>query len=122
MEDEILLKKQIKTARTMLFIGAAATAIAAILIVPQGLERWQILDLAVTAAQAVIYFLLGLWTRQKPYTAVLIGLGLCIVMILAAFLPNVPGIATHWAARIITLVILLLAVGDSKDAQRKMQH
>lgn len=119
MEDEILLKKQIKTARNMLFIAGSAMTIGAILVVPQVLEGYQISDLVITALQAIIYFLLGSMTKRKPYTAVRIGLGLGIVMILAAVIPHVP-VEGHWAARIIALAILLLASGDSKDAQRKM--
>lgn len=120
MEEDLLLKKQIATAKIILFISAAVTVIAAILVVPQGLGASQLLDIILTLAQAGIYFALGLRAKHKPYTAIRIGLGLCSAMILASTITNVPALAGHYATRIITFLLLLLAFGDSRDAQRKM--
>ncbi len=73
-EDTDLLRKQIGTARTVLLIVAVATLISAMLLLPNLPGSAVLENIILTGIISIIYFLLALYTKKKPYTAILAGL------------------------------------------------
>jgi CBS domain containing-hemolysin-like protein len=119
-ESADLLRKQIGTARTLLLIVAIATLVSAMLLLPS-LPRPAILEnIILTGMVSVFYFVLAFYTRRKPYTAIRIGLLLLLLAIILDIFWNPFGPFSRWQSKILTLLLLLLGIGDSKDAQRKM--
>ena len=120
-EDALLLRKQIATARILLLIVAIATLVSAMLLLPE-LPRHNILtNILLTSTVSAIYFMLAVWTRKKPYTAIRVGLLLLLVTILLDVFWNPFGPFSRWQSKTLTLFLLLLGIGDSRDAQKKMK-
>ena len=119
-EEADLLKKQIRTARTVLLIVAVATVVSALLLTPQLPGRNYLINILLDTAVACVYFFLALRTRSKPYTAILLGLLLLLLVILLDIFWNPFGPFSRWQTKTLTLLLLLLGLGDSKDAQRKL--
>ena len=120
-ESADLLRKQVATARILLLIVAIATAISALLLLPN-LPNPVVLDnIVLTGIISVIYFILAIWTKRKPYTAILAGLILLLVVILVDTLWNPWGPLSRWQTKLLSIFLLLLGIGDSKDAQRKIK-
>jgi hypothetical protein len=120
-EEADLLRKQVGTARTLLLIVAVATLISALLLLPQLPGRNTLTNILLTSTVSVIYFILALWTGKKPYTAILAGLLLLAFTILLDIFWNPFGPFARWQSKLLTIFLLLLGTGDSKDAQRKMK-
>jgi hypothetical protein len=120
-EEADLLRKQIGTARTLLLIVAVATVVSAMLLLPQLPNRTILTDILLTLAISVIYFVLAIWTKRKPYTAILAGLLLLLVVILLDVIWNPLGPFNRWQTKLLTIFLLLLGIGDSRDAQRKIK-
>jgi hypothetical protein len=119
-ESADLLRKQVATARTVLLVVAVATLVSAMLLLPALPGRTILENIILTGMISVIYFLLALWTKKKPYTAILTGLLLLLLTIVIDILWNPLGPFSRWLSKTLTLFLLLLAIGDSKDAQRKI--
>lgn len=120
-EDADLLRKQIGTARTLLLIVAVATLISAMLLLPNLPNPAILENIIFTGMIAAIYFVLALYTKRKPYTAIRIGLLLLLLGIILDIFWNPFGPLSRWQSKTLTLLLLLLGIGDSKDAQRKMR-
>ena len=119
-ESADLLRKQVATARIVLLVVAVATLVSAMLLLPALPGRTILENIILTGMISVIYFLLALWTKKKPYTAILTGLLLLLLTIVIDILWNPFGPFSRWQSKTLTLFLLLLAIGDSKDAQRKI--
>jgi hypothetical protein len=120
-ESADLLRKQIATARILLLIVAIATLISAGLLLPSLPGAGVLENIVVTGIFSIIYFLLALWTKRKPYTAILAGLALLLLAILLDIFWNPLGPYSRWQSKLLTLFLLVLGIGDSKDAQYKMK-
>ena len=119
-ESADLLRKQIGTARTLLLIVAIATVISAMLLLPNLPSSAILQNIILTGVISVIYFILALYTKRKPYTAIRVGLLLLLLVIVLDIFWNPFGPLSRWQSKTLTLLLLLLGIGDSKDAQRKM--
>jgi hypothetical protein len=120
-EEADLLRKQIGTARTLLLIVAVATLISALLLLPSLPNASVLENIILTGMISVIYFILAIWTKRKPYTAILAGLLLLLIAILLDIFWNPFGPLSRWQSKLLTIFLLVLGIGDSKDAQRKMR-
>ncbi|HEY4110564.1 hypothetical protein [Puia sp.] len=118
--DTDLLRKQLKTVRIFLFIMAAVSFASAIIFVPDPYWRETPVGMPLTLLVALIYFLLALWARKKPYTAILIGLALILIIPVSLVLLHLAAFV-HWPSKIIGIILLGLGVGDARDAQKKLR-
>lgn len=116
-----LLRKQIATARTLLLIIAIVTLLSASLLLPQLPGNKFLINILLTSTISVIYFLLAAYTKKKPYTAILLGLYLLGLSVMLDIVWNPFGPFNRWQTKTLTLLLLLLGIPDSKDAQRKMR-
>jgi len=119
-ESADLLRKQIGSACTFLLIVAVATLISAMLLLPALPSHTILENIILTAVISVIYFILAIYTKKKPYTAILAGLLLLLLTIVIDILWNPFGPFSRWQSKTLSLLVLLLAIGDSRDAQQKM--
>ncbi|HXB32405.1 MAG TPA: hypothetical protein VNV35_03245 [Puia sp.] len=120
-EEADLLRKQIATARILLLIVAIATLISAVLLLPSLPGPAVLENIILTGMISIIYFLLALYTKKRPYTAILVGLTLLLLVILVDAFWNPWGSLSRWQTKLLTIFLLVLGIGDSKDAQRKMK-
>ena len=120
MEDADLLRQQIKTARIMLFIIAAGSLASALIFIPDPEWTQNPAGLWSTLLVAAAYFLLGLWAKKKPFTAIVVGLLLVLAIPLLLFAFGSPGYV-HWPTRLLSLLLLGLGFADGRDAQNKMK-
>jgi hypothetical protein len=120
-EEADLLRKQIATARILLLIVAVATLLSALLLLPTLPYPNTLLNILITSAVSAVYFLLAIWTKKKPYTAIRIGLLLLLLVVLFDIFLNPFGPYSRWQSKTLTILLLFLGIGDSKDAQRKMR-
>src|SRR5580700_8269553 len=81
-EEADLLRKQIATARILLLIVAIATLISAVLLLPSLPGPAVLENIILTGMISIIYFLLALYTKKRPYTAILAGLTLLLLVII----------------------------------------
>jgi hypothetical protein len=120
-ESADLLRKQIATARILLLIVAVATLISALLLLP-GLPGAAVLEnILLTGLVSIVYFVLAFYTKKRPYTAIVAGLLLFLLVILLDIFWNPFGPLNRWQSKLLTIFLLVLGIGDSKDAQRKMK-
>lgn len=120
-EEADLLNKQIRTARTVLLIIAVATLVSALLLIPQLAGAHYLENVLITAAVSVVYFILAVQTKKKPYTAIRLGLLVLLLVILLDIFWNPFGPYSRWQTKALTFLLLLLGIGDAKDAQRKLK-
>jgi hypothetical protein len=120
-EEADLLRKQIATARILLLIVAVATLISALLLLPSLPGRAVLENILLTGMISVIYFLLALYTKKRPYTAIVAGLLLLLLVIVLDIFWNPFGALSRWQSKLLSIFLLVLGIGDSKDAQRKMR-
>jgi hypothetical protein len=120
-ESADLLRKQIATARILLLIVAVATLISAGLLLPSLGSPAVLENIVLTGIFSIVYFLLAFWTKRKPYTAILAGLALLLLAILLDIFWNPLGPYSRWQSKLLTIFLLVLGIGDSKDAQRKLK-
>jgi hypothetical protein len=120
-ESADLLRKQIATARILLLIVAVATLISALLLLP-GLPGASVMEnILLTGMISIIYFLLAIYTKKRPYMAIVAGLLLLLLAIIFDIFWNPFGPLSRWQSKLLSLFLLVLGIGDSKDGQRKMK-
>jgi len=120
-ESADLLRKQIATARILLLIVAIATLISAMLLLPSLPSPAVLENIILTGMISIIYFLLALYTKKRPYTAIVAGLFLLLLCMVLDIFWNPFGAFSRWQTKLLTIFLLVLGIGDSKDAQRKMR-
>ena len=105
----------IKKARTALFVTAALVFVSEL--VAAGASGIGITPLLIGIAlfEAGIFVALALWTKTKPYSAIIVGLILFILMWVAAiFLNGGKGIYSGIIVKIVVIVYLAKALKDAK--------
>ncbi|HLI92946.1 MAG TPA: hypothetical protein VKU83_05035 [Puia sp.] len=119
-DDARLLRKQIGSTRTFLYIAAALNFISALLLTPNLPSPATVVNITVTCLIGGLYILLAFRAGKKPYTAIRLGLLLLVLVVLADILVSPIGPFNRWQSKLLTLVMLLMGLADSRDAQRKM--
>jgi len=119
-EEEFSLEgydKNIRQARNILFFLAALQMLLAIylLYTSQGNAGW--VSFAITTIVAVIFFLLGFWTKVKPYTAIISGLVTYILLWIGDSIFDPTYIYKGILVKIFIIIYLIKGLKDAKEAQ-----
>jgi hypothetical protein len=119
-EEEFPLEgydKNIRQARNILFFLAALQMLLAIylLYTSQGNAGW--VSFAITTIVAVIFFLLGFWTKVKPYTAIISGLVTYILLWIGDSIFDPTYIYKGILVKIFIIIYLIKGLKDAKEAQ-----
>jgi Flp pilus assembly protein TadB len=105
----------IKKARNALFITAALLLVGEIISMSQSGLEWTPLAIAIVAIEVGIFIALGLWTKTKPYTAIIVGLIVFIgLWIWALSIIGFDQIARGILMRIIIISVLISALKPAK--------
>lgn len=108
----------IKKARTALFVTAALVLVGELISISAAGVGFPPLVIAVIAVEVGIFVALAFWTKTKPYSAIIIGIIVFILMwILAIMVNGGKGIYSGVVVKIIILVILFKALKDAKAWQ-----
>ncbi len=119
-EEEFSLEgydKNIRQARNILFFLAALQMLLAIylLYTSQGNAGW--VSFAITTIVAVIFFLLGFWTKVKPHTAIISGLVTYILLWIGDSIFDPTYIYKGILVKIFIIIYLIKGLKDAKEAQ-----
>jgi len=120
IEEEFPLEgydKNIRQARNILFFLAALQMLLAIylLYTSQGNAGW--VSFAITTIVAVIFFLLGFWTKVKPHTAIISGLVTYILLWIGDSIFDPTYIYKGILVKIFIIIYLIKGLKDAKEAQ-----
>src|SRR6188768_488373 len=109
--------KPVKKARNILFAIAALQLIGIYFAFDQyGLAR--IITIGLSVGIALVFFLLALWTKRKPYDAIITGLILYAVLIAVSAIVDPSTIIQGLIMKIAIFALLISALSNAKDVQR----
>lgn len=119
-EEEFSLEgydKNIRQARNILFFLAALQMLLAmyLLYTSQGNAGW--ISFAITTIVAVTFLLLGFWTKTKPYTAIISGLIIYILLWIGDAIFDPTYIYRGILVKIFIILYLIKGLKDAKEAQ-----
>ena len=107
----------VKKARNILFAIAAIQLIGIYFASEQyGMERT--ITLALSIGLALIFFFLGLWTKRKPYDAIITGIIVYSILIIGNAMLEPATILQGLIFKIVIFVLLITALSNAKEVQR----
>ncbi len=115
--------KSIRQARNALFIVAAVQMIMAIylaIVTADGVEST--MEFVILAGVSVVFFLLALYSKKKPYTAIVAGLVLYGSLLLLDLIMEPASIFKGIIMKGLIIYYLARSVNDAKEAQEGMKH
>lgn len=105
----------IKKARNALFATAALFLIGEIISASVSGLEWTPMLIGVVAIEAGIFIALGLWTKTKPYTAIIVGLVIFILFWVLAI--ATVGIRGAYSGIVVKVIIISFLVSALKPAK-----
>ena len=109
--------KPVKQARNILFAIAAIQLVGIYFANEQyGLER--IVTCILSIGLALIFFLLGLWTKRKPYDAIITGIVVYSMLIIGNTIFEPATILQGFIFKIVIFALLITALSNAKAVQR----
>ena len=105
----------IKKARTALFLTAALVLIGELITIGQSGAGFSPLVIAIVVLEVGVFVGLGFWTRTKPFSAIITGLILFILMWIAVIAMN--GGRAIYSGIIVKVIIIAMLVNAIKDAR-----
>jgi hypothetical protein len=116
--------RHIRHARNALFIVAGVLVINLIVLynsLPPDYEYFW-LDLAIWGVFIVAFIFLGLYTKTKPYTAIVAAMCLYAIIIALNAYIDIHSLYRGILLKIIVIVTLVKAVNDAKEAQEMQKN
>jgi hypothetical protein len=116
--------KHIRQARNAIFVAAGILLLNVIILsftVPPGYEYLWI-DLLIWGTFIAGFIVLGLWTKKKPYSAIIGALILYGVFILLNALIDVSTIYKGIIFKVVIIVFLVKGLRDAKEAQQMKEQ
>lgn len=114
--------KHVKNARNAIFVVAVTQLVFGALIVLSGSKNEDILTLDISLGVIIIisliFFLLGLWTKRKPYTAILLALIFYAALLVIDAVYEPMSLFKGVIVKIFIIFYLFRGLGDARDAQR----
>ncbi len=112
------LEHRVKKARNALFIAAGALALGFFISLAQAGEAF-LGDLALIFVPLIVIFIaLGFWTKQKPYTAIVLGLIVFIGFWIGFAILDSRNIYMGIIVKVFVIVYLAQALKDAKELQQ----
>ncbi|MBK7884648.1 MAG: hypothetical protein IPJ81_13345 [Chitinophagaceae bacterium] len=114
---------RVKKARNALFWAAGLIFAGEMIAMIRGIGQFDTSIFITALIESGIFILLALWTRKKPYTAILAGLITFITFIILAVVINTLAFGAEGALRaivggiIVKIVILVALIRPLKDAK-----
>jgi cytochrome bd-type quinol oxidase subunit 2 len=111
--------KQIRQARNTIFVVAAiqfVVALVSMYMMEEIADKW--LNFGLSAFIAAIFVALALWTKKKPYTAILLALIIYCLLILIYAISEPSSIAKGIILKVIIIVYLGRGLNNAKEAQQ----
>lgn len=108
--------KHIRNARIILFVIAAFQLVGIFLSLKlSGPVMW--ISIGGYTVIALVFSALALWTKQKPFTALLIGLILYIALLVGDAIVDPSDIIKGILLKILVIILLILGLKNGKQAQ-----
>ncbi len=116
--------KHIRQARNALFIVAGVQFLFGAFLAYQSNEEpivaW--IGFGAVAFVSALFFGLGLYTKKKPYTAILLGLILYVALLVLDAVTDPASIVRGVILKGLIIFYLARSLGDAKEAQEGMKH
>ncbi len=114
--------KSIKNARLALFAVAAMQVLFGIIIgVSQGGDG-ALYTIVISIIVAAIFIALGLWSKSKPYTAIVTGLIVFVSLHLIEAIFDPSTIKNGIIMKIVVIVYLVKSINDAREAQEMKKN
>jgi hypothetical protein len=114
--------KHVKNARNAIFVVAVTQLIFGAFIILSGNKSEDaittVISLSVIVLISLIFFALGLWTRKKPYTAILCALIFYAALLLVDVIYEPMSLFKGILIKIFIIIYLVRGLGNARDAQR----
>ena len=121
-EEELSMEgydKHIRNARKMLFIVAGLNLIGLAAFIPVD-DSVKLVAVAFVVLIAAIFVLLAVWTKKRPYTALLTALIFYSVLQVLGAILQPSSIFQGWIWKIIIIVLLINGLRNGKESQNMM--
>ncbi len=110
-------EKHIRNARNAIFVVAAVELLFGIYTIYTS-PKANGIEVFIFILIPAIFFMLGLWTRKKPYTAILIALIFYGSLIVLDAIVEPSQIIKGLLVKILIIAYLIRGLGNARDAQR----
>ena len=108
--------KHVRNARITLYVIAGLSLLSIVLLPPlEDLAKYIAIGLVVFIA--AVYVALGLWSKKKPFTAILIGLIVFVVLQVLNAIADPSTLLQGWYIKIAVPLFLILGLRNAKEIQ-----
>lgn len=112
--------KHIRNARILLYVIAGLTLLGLINLTPFD-TAVRIVAAVVVILFAAVFVVLALWTKKKPYTALLCALIFYLCLEMAGDLMDPTNIFRGWILKVVVIILLILGLRNGKESQNMME-
>ena len=112
--------KNIRQARNTIFVAAGLILVSLIMLLatlPEDYEYMWI-DITIWSVFIIGFVLLGLWTKKKPYTAIVSALILYILVVVLNAALDITTLYKGILVKIVIIGLLVKSINNAKEAQQ----
>ena len=109
--------KHIRNARNMLFVIAGLQLLPLLFLGPLPASG-RLLVAAISIFVSAVFFVLALWTKQKPYTALMTAFVVYLALIAINGFLDARTLVQGVIVKIIVVVLFIVGLRNARDAQR----
>jgi hypothetical protein len=110
--------KPVRNARIMLFVVAGIELISLVVVKNNTPEPEKTIAVSISILVALFFALFALWTKTKPYKAIIAALILYSSLLLISIIVSPISIFQGWVIKILVYVILLSSISNAKAVQK----
>lgn len=123
--DMMTYSTSVKKARTALFVAGALIFIGEMIGMSRTYGQFEPLVFGIAVFEAAIFIALGFWTKKKPYTAIITGIVVFILLVILApilisvllYEGQLDLLQSIFSGIIIKVIILVNLISPLKDAK-----
>jgi len=113
--------KHVKNARNMLFVIGALQLLPLLFLGPLPVQH-RLLIAAVSIIVSLIFFVLALWTKQRPYAALLAASIVYVALIAINGFLDPTTLLKGAVVKAIIIVLFILGIRNAREAQRMKEE